>query len=310
MLFLPFTDMIDLVSKLAEVERLAQGSRWRRLLHAPNKYLFAIGFQKLVYARTHRGRPATAHTFFGLPMQVMLPAGTDLYLLGAKSHDSEVRLARLLLRHLQPGDTFVDVGGHFGYFSLLASRLVGPAGRVVAFEASASTHAVLHANVHAQANITAYHQALSDQPGTISFFEFPVLYNEFNTMNVDQFRQEKWFAESPPTKIEVSAVPLDAVVQREELNPTIIKIDVEGAELQVIRGATDTLRRLRPLVVMEYLAPNRHNTAHREAATLLLELGYRGYAPASDGQLEACDDLDAYLTRHGIESVNFVFRKP
>lgn len=302
--------MNDLVSKLAEVERLAQGSRWRRLLNAPANYLFAIGFQKLVYARTHRGHPATAHTFFGLPMQVLLPAGTDLYLLGAKSHDSEVRLARLLLQNLHPGDTFIDVGGHFGYFTLLASRLVGPAGRVVAFEASASTYAVLAANVRTQANVTAYHQALSDQPGTISFFEFPVLYNEFNTMNVDQFRHEKWFEHSPPTKIEVSATPLDAVVQREQLNPAVIKIDVEGAELQVIRGATDTLRRLRPLVVMEYLAPDRHNSAHQDAATLLRELGYCSYVPTPNGQLEACDDLNGYLARHGIESVNFVFRKP
>lgn len=302
--------MIDLLEKLAEAERLAQGSRWQRLLNAPRKYLFAMGFRELVYARTRQARPATVTTFFGLPMQVLLPAGTDLYLLGAKSHDSEVRLARLLLRHLQPGDTFVDVGGHFGYFTLLASRLVGAAGRVVAFEASANTYAVLAANVRAQANVTAYHQALSDQQETISFFEFPVLYNEFNSVDVDQFRGEKWFAKFPPQKIDVPATRLDDVVQRDHLRPNVIKIDVEGAELKVIRGAADTLHRLRPLVVMEYLAPNRHNSAHREAAALLRELGYASYAPAVDGQLEACTDLDAYLVQHGIESANFVFLKP
>lgn len=302
--------MTDLVAKLAEAERLAQGSRWQRLRNTPGKYLFALGFKTLVYARTHRGRPALAHTFFGLPMQVVLPAGMDLYLLGAKSHDSEIRLARLLLHHLRPGDTFVDVGGHFGYFTLLASRLVGPAGRVVAFEASGSTYAVLAANVRAQANVTAHHLALSDQAETISFFEFPVLYNEFNSMDVDQFRHEKWFAASPPTKREVSAVPLDEMVRREQLHPALIKIDVEGAELKVIRGAADTLRRQRPLVVMEYLAPDRHNTAHQQAAALLRELGYASFVPAPDGQLDACADLDAYLTRYGLESANFAFRKP
>ncbi|WP_375417630.1 FkbM family methyltransferase [uncultured Hymenobacter sp.] len=202
------------------------------------------------------------------------------------------------------------MGGHFGYFTLLGSRLVGPAGRVVAFEASGSTHAVLAANVRAQANVTAHHLALSDQAETISFFEFPVLYTEFSSMDVDQFRHEKWFAASPPIKREVSAVPLDDVVQREQLHPALIKIDVEGAELKVIRGAADTLRRQRPLVVMEYLAPNRHNTAHREAAALLRELGYESYAPAPGGQLDTCADLDAYLTRYGLESANFAFRKP
>ena len=302
--------MIDLFQKLAAAERLAQGSRWQRLLNAPGKYLFAMGFRELFYARSHRARPAQVTTFFGLPMQVMLPAGTDLYLLGAKSHDSEVRLARLLMRHLKPGDTFIDVGGHFGYFTLLASRLVGPAGRVVAFEASRNTYAVLVENVRQQPNVTAYHLALSDQHETISFFEFPVLYNEFNSMDVDQFRNEKWFAKFPPQRIDVPATRLDDVVERDNLQPTIIKIDVEGAELKVIRGAAGTLRHQRPLVVMEYLAPDRHNTAHRQAAALLNELGYASYAPAPDGQLDPCADLDAYLVQYDIESANFVFIKP
>lgn len=302
--------MIDLFQKLAAAERLAQGSRWQRLLNAPGKYLFAMGFRELFYARSHRARPAQVTTFFGLPMQVMLPAGTDLYLLGAKSHDSEVRLARLLMRHLKPGDTFIDVGGHFGYFTLLASRLVGPAGRVVAFEASRNTYAVLVENVRQQPNVTAYHLALSDQHETISFFEFPVLYNEFNSMDVDQFRNEKWFAKFPPQRIDVLATRLDDVVERDNLQPAIIKIDVEGAELKVIRGAAGTLRHQRPLVVMEYLAPDRHNTAHRQAAALLNELGYASYAPAPDGQLDPCADLDAYMVQYDIESANFVFLKP
>ena len=302
--------MIDLFQKLAAAERLAQGSRWQRLLNAPGKYLFAMGFRELFYARSHRARPAQVTTFFGLPMQVMLPAGTDLYLLGAKSDDSEVRLARLLMRHLKPGDTFIDVGGHFGYFTLLASRLVGPAGRVVAFEASRNTYAVLVENVRQQPNVTAHHLALSDQHETISFFEFPVLYNEFNSMDVDQFRNEKWFAKFPPQRIDVLATRLDDVVERDNLQPAIIKIDVEGAELKVIRGAAGTLRHQRPLVVMEYLAPARHNTAHRQAAALLNELGYASYAPAPDGQLDPCTDLDAYLVQYDIESANFVFLKP
>ena len=66
----------------------------------------------------------------------------------------------------------------------------------------------------------------------------------------------------------------------------------------------------RPLVVMEYLAPDRHNTAHRQAAALLNELGYASYAPAPDGQLDPCADLDAYLVQYDIESANFVFLKP
>lgn len=302
--------MNDLALKLTEIERLACASRWARLWHAPAKYLFALGFRELVYARSHRARLADVTTFFGLPMRVLLPAGTDLYLLGAKSHESETHLARVMMRHLRPGDTFVDVGGHFGYFSLLASRLVGAQGRVVAFEASRNTYAVLADNVRPQANVTAFNQALSDHPETICFFEFPVLYNEFNSMNVDQFREEKWFAEFPPVKTEVAATTLDAALARLGAVPAFIKIDVEGAELKVIRGAARTLAQHRPLLVMEYLAPGRHNTAHADAAALLRAWGYASYAPAPDGQLAPCADLDGYLARRGEDSTNFVFVKP
>ncbi len=301
--------MSDLVRKLAHIERLAQGSRWARLWHAPARYLFALGFRELVYARSHRARPAQVTTFFGLPMQVHLPAGTDLYLLGAKSHESEVRLARVMMRYLKPNDTFVDVGGHFGYFSLLASQLVGAGGRVIAFEASRSTYAVLAHNVQPQANIRAFNEALSDQAETISFFEFPVLYNEFNSMDVEQFRQEKWFAEYPPMKTEVAATTLDAAMARLQAVPAFIKIDVEGAELKVIRGAAATLARHRPMLVMEYLAPSRENAAHQQAAALLQQWGYASYAPTADGQLEACTNLDEYLAERGEDSTNFIFIK-
>ena len=302
--------MNDLVRKLAEIERLAQGSRWTRLWHMPARYLFALGFRELVYARNHRARPAQVTTFFGLPMRVLLPAGTDLYLLGAKSHESEMRLARVMMRYLKPKDTFVDIGGHFGYFSLLASQLVGKEGRVIAFEASRNTYAVLAENVQPQANVQAFNEALSDQPETISFFEFPVLYNEFNSMNVDQFRQEKWFAEYPPVKTEVAATTLDAAMMRLQAVPTFIKIDVEGAELKVIRGAATTLARHKPMLVMEYLAPNRENTAHQQAAALLQQWGYVSHAPTAEGQLEVCADLDGYLAKRGEDSANFVFVKP
>ena len=301
--------MINLEAELTQIEKLAQASRFQRLLHAPARYLFALGFRKLVYARNHRAHPAQTTTFFGAPMQVTVPAGTDLYLLGAKTHESETRLARVMLRHLKPNDTFVDIGGHFGYFSLFASQLVGSEGRVIAFEASRNTFAVLVGNVRPYTNIVAFNQAISDRAETISFFEFPALYNEFNSMNVDQFRKEKWFVEYPPVKTEVAAVTLDDALESVGAIPSFIKIDVEGAELKVIRGSIRTLMAHRPLLVMEYLAPNRHNRAHQEAAALLGTWGYTSYAPNADGSLEQCSDLDAYLASCGEDSANFVFAK-
>lgn len=299
--------MLDLSARLALAERLARGSRWQRLLHAPGRYSLALGF-RLVYSRTQRARPAVANTFFGLPMQVMLPSGTDLYLLGVKSHDSELRLARLLLRHLRPGATVVDIGAHYGYFTLLASQLVGPSGQVLAFEASPATYAVLHRNVQRYAQVYAQQLALAAQPGRVSFYEFPVMYNEFNSLDVAQFKQEKWYASFPPVQVEVPATTLDAVLA--EAQPALIKIDVEGAEEQVIRGGSEGLRQQRPLVVLEYLAPSRHNASHRAAVALLRAWGYESFLPTATGELERCADLEGYLRAQDEDSANFVFAKP
>ncbi len=301
----------ELEAKLTRVAQLAQASRWRRLWHTPGRYAYALGFREWVYPRTHRARPALATTFFGLPMRVLLPAGTDLFLLGAKTHASELQLARVLLRWLRPGATFVDVGAHFGYFTLLAARLVGPAGRVVAFEAAHGTHAVLAHNTRAQSTVLALHQALSDAPGTVSFFEFPVLYGEFNALNVDQYRHEPWYAQAQPTETHVAATTLDAVAEHLGLVPAVIKIDVEGAEDQVLHGARRTLGGAQsPLVVMEYLAPDRANASHRRAAAQLVALGYQPHAADDAGQLSPCADLEAHLKALGEDSTNFYFVKP
>ena len=299
--------MSPLLAQLQRVENLATGSRLHRLLHAPGKYLYAIGFRQLVYARTRRGVFRQVDTFFGVPMQVVLPAGTDLYLTGGKSHDSEIRLARFLIETLRPGDDFLDVGAHFGYFSLLAARLVGPGGRVRAYEASASTFGVLATNVAALPQVQACHQAVSDRPETISFYEFPVLFNEFNSMDVSQFREEKWFKQFPPVHHHVEAVNLTDVLRETGLRPRIIKIDVEGAEDKVIAGAREALTEQAPLVVMEYLNPARHNTSHQQAARLLREAGYAAHTLSPAGHPVPCPNLDAHLAQTGEDSDNFVF---
>ena len=299
----------DLLQQLRRVERLAALPKIGRLLRLRGRYLYALGFRLLRYRRTKKGVARQAMTFFNTPMTIVLPASTDIYLTGGKSHDSEIRLARFLIQHLAPGAVFADVGAHFGYFSLLAAQLVGAAGQVVAFEASAATYAVLAANVAAVPTVAAHHCAVSDTQERLSFYEFPVHYNEFNSLDIKQFAEEKWFKNEHPTKIEVPATTLDSFFTPAARPPAIIKIDVEGAEFKVIRGGTGLLRRAAPAVVLEYLEPKRHNTGHQQAAALLAELGYQAHRISPAGLPIACPDVDAYLLAQGIDSDNFVFMK-
>jgi FkbM family methyltransferase len=300
-----------ILAALGKVEYLAGAGKIRRFLHHPGRYLFAVGFRAFVYPRTRKGVFKTAHTFMGHPMTVALPAGTDLYLTGGKTHDSEIRLARFMIRHLREGGVFWDVGAHFGYFSLLAAHLVGEdAGAVLAFEASGGAFQILQANTRNLKNIQTFHKAVSDAPGLAAFYEFPVLYSEYNTLDVGQFEQENWFQKFKPAKTEVQATTLDAQHAAVPRPPDVIKIDVEGAEYRVLRGAAKLLTAHRPYVVMEYLEARRGNAAHQKAAELLLQLGFKPNHITAAGDLAPLADIDRYLTEHRLDSDNVVFFRP
>ncbi len=289
--------------------KLAAATRWRRLAHRPLAYPAAQIFRNLVYPFTHRAITVGCHTFFGHPLRVMLPSGMDLFLTGGKTHDSELRLARYLIRHLERGNTFLDVGAHYGYFSQLAARCVGETGRVVAFEAAPATYAVLRANTTAD-NMEAWHRAVSDAAGEIELLEFPNLYAEYNTLEADRYAGESWYEGNAPRVVRVAAVKLSDFLRDQHIAPDIIKIDVEGAEYRVISGLVEYLETNSPAIAMEYLAEERDNRVHREAETTLNGLGYRTNCIDGAGHIRPVDQVDRYLADHQLDSDNIVFTRP
>lgn len=170
-------------------------------------------------------------------MSVSLPAATDIYLIGGKLHGSEIRLARYLILNLESGDQFLDIGAHFGYFTLLASEIVGKDGLVYAFEASARNLETLKTNSQNHPNVKTFGKAVSDDQGGVDFYEFPNLYSEYNSVNVRQFEAQEWFSSYQPDKREVSSTTIDIVTLEDTILPRIIKVDVEGAEYKVMKGA-------------------------------------------------------------------------
>ncbi|MDX3388383.1 FkbM family methyltransferase, partial [Streptomyces niveiscabiei] len=91
-----------------------------------------------------------------------------LYLFGAW----EPHLTSFVSRRLRPGDTFIDVGANIGYYTVLASQLVGSTGRVVAVEPSPDFHEALAGNVRLNgcANVRTVNTAVSDTPGRLTFY--------------------------------------------------------------------------------------------------------------------------------------------
>ena len=297
-----------LLERIKRVEKIAKASKIQRMLVRPFKYLFAILHRKLVYP--FKGSiPIKTTTFFEEDMHLLLPASTDIYLTGGKSHESEIRLAKFMIHNLSKGDCFVDVGAHYGYFSLLASKLVGNKGQVHSFEAASTTFSMLKKNSNSKDNITNYHKAVADQKGSITFHEFPNLYSEYNSVDVKQFENNDWFSKLRPLKVTVEAIDLNSFFLQKKLSPKLIKIDVEGAELKVIKGAVNYLQQHTPLIAMEYLKSERSNVVHQQAVALLESLGYTYSIINKEGELIACEDIDVYLAEHRLESENIVFSK-
>ena len=302
----------SLIHKLERVESIASASKLSRMLRQPYKYLFAIGFREFAYKRHKRSKTVSTKTFFGERMNILLPASTDIYLTGGKSHDSEIRLAKFLVRNLEEGDVFIDVGAHYGYFSRLSAHLMGNSGKVFAFEASPQNFEILERNTSKRDTITVYNQAISDTQSEIAFYEFPNLYSEYSTMDIEQFENEAWFDEFKPQAISIEAITLDEFVSAQKILPKVVKIDVEGAEYKVVKGfqtslQANTSRSL--IVIMEYLSHTRGNAPHMQSEKSLREWGFEPRIIDRSGDLQEVDDVPTYLEQGKMESDNIAFVK-
>jgi len=150
----------------------------------------------------------------------------------------EPAITQVVRQALKPGDVFLDVGANVGYYTLLASRLVGDTGRVIAVDASPSVYEILSRNVSRNrcANVQLRNVAIADGAGRRGIYRGA----ELNVGSTSMF-------EGPGRRYEgeVPAITIDELLEGRDLSRLVgIKIDVEGAELQVVRGMSRTLPRL------------------------------------------------------------------
>ncbi len=298
-----------LIEKLDRVEKIASASKFRRMLIHPFKYFNAIIFREVIYNRKKVEKKVFIKTFFDTKMQLLLPSSTDIYLTGGKSHDSEIRLAKFLINNLKHEDVFVDVGSHYGYFTLLGSKLVGDNGSVYSFEASPTNYKVLNKNSHNETNIKSFNLAVSDEVSNLKFYEFPNLYSEYNTLDINQFKNKNWFSGYKPKEVNIKSIILDDFLSEVKVHPKIFKIDVEGSENKVINGLRNYLSYNSPFIVMEYLSKERDNKEHQDAENRLNSLGYSSFVIDKLGNLKKLDSISRYLEENKLESDNIVFVK-
>jgi FkbM family methyltransferase len=155
---------------------------------------------------------------------------------------------RFVERFLQPGMTVLDIGAHHGYYTLLASRKAGPKGYVIAFEPSPRERRRLHLHIRLNGcrNVETEDCALGETEGTAQLHLVLGTDSGCNSLRKPAVTGQ---TELIPVRIE----RLDRVLQQRRIGKVdFIKLDVEGAELSVLKGATELLhRRPRPVIFAE-----------------------------------------------------------
>lgn len=299
----------EMLLKLDEVEKYAQSSKLYRFIKSPSHYLKGILFSKLIYPINKKGKLTTAKTFWNQPISVLLPAAMDIYLCGGKTHYSETRLCKYLLNTIHQDTVFLDIGAHIGFFSLLAAQLA-PNGKIIAIEASPNTYQLLKENTKYNQPIIAKNCAISHQTEVIDFLEFPVLFSEFNTLEKEIYANEDWFKKNPSNRIKINAITGTSLLQELQLHPTLIKIDVEGAEEKVIVGLLTYLKQYQPKIIMEFANSKRNNANHSKAEAILFSIGYKAYSISKTGEpVQLKISTSDYIAEQQLESDNIIYLK-
>jgi FkbM family methyltransferase len=226
----------------------------------------------------------------GIPAGLPKHRGIRLHprFLGWKPNEFELDVCSALDRHIVPGTTVVDVGAHVGLHSLRLSRALGEAGRVIAVEASPANGALLrkHLSWNACQNVSVVDAAVGERAGEIEFSFRPDPTDPGASANSLAY-------DIGGDKARVKMVTIDQICR--SFTPSVIKIDIEGAELLAIRGARELLSRSSPvlLIAVHPDAMRALETTPRELVELLGELGYVGRR--LDGSLATEPGLEEIL---------------
>lgn len=258
--------------KLSASVRLSKRKRVVRLITHPWKMLYPK-FLKIA----RRSKEVKVRTFLGEEMSVVLPEDVSTNIWRYGSFEGDVCL--FMLNSLQEGMTFIDIGAHYGFFTLLGSYLVGKEGKVLAFEPTPTTYQQLVKNVtnHSKyPNVETYNCAAYSEDSEIEFYDYGLensAYNSaFGSRKVDSSSIGK-------NTIIVKARRIDNALREKEItSANLIKIDAESSEMHVLKGMIETLRNYEPNIIIELGDFEIHGVPEsKEIITWLQHVNYSPY---------------------------------
>jgi len=181
---------------------------------------------------------------------------------------------RIIRRLLVRGGDLVDVGASIGLYTINAAKSLRGAGQVLALEPNPKQRARLEENLELNhcANVIVSGLAAAAEPGRVNLYVPRDGDSAWASLSHDRVRASVWG--DGADVLEIEAATLDDIVAQHGVQPAVVKIDVEGLELDVLRGAGELLNR-RPALLVEIGEENLQQ--------IRVELGRRGYLIARAG---------------------------
>jgi FkbM family methyltransferase len=231
----------------------------------------------------------------GIPVRVRLPFGAvwlaenDACGRAVLRNRFENAERQFVERFLQPGMTVLDIGAHHGYYTLLASHRVGENGKVFAFEPSPRERGKLgrHLRLNGCSNVKVEGFALGEANGPAKLFVVEGKETGCNSLRPPRVSQ-------PTKEVEILVMTLDSYLDENQIgNVDFIKLDVEGAELSVLRGAAELIaRRPRPVILCEVQDARSQSWGYpaKEIIVFLSRLDFRWFEPFPGGGLKSLSE--------------------
>ncbi len=179
----------------------------------------------------------------------------------------------VLQRFLKPGSVFVDVGANIGFLSLVAANIVGKTGRVHAFEPFPDTFEILEENK----SINDYDQLMTYDFGLGSATEIELIYPENENRGGASIVNH-----SSEKGVGIKIKKLDDLDFGQRIN--MMKIDVEGFEFEVLKGAEQTIKKDLPILIVEFSIDRENTVESVEIYEWLLALEIYGFYKLKKGK--------------------------
>lgn len=218
-------------------------------------------------------------------------------------HDRyEPHVTAVFHERVRPGMHVLDIGANIGYYTMLSASLVGPSGSVIAIEPHPDSAKLLEASRRANSfdNVTVYQVAAGQKPGLL------VLHGSFGNVMTSAVPAEA------AALINATTVPSFKV---DDLMPPdrkidFVKVDVEGAEYNALRGASELLRRCHPTIVSEFspsTMPGISGVDGRGYLRFLMGFGYKISVIEHGGALRDCGtDPEAVMRAYEKSGVDHI----